>query len=273
MNRLGADWRDKPFSSWDTETTGVNVEEDRVVTSTLLKVVPGSGAKPRAFEWLINPGIEIPEGAAKIHGITTEKARAEGADPQEALFEVHDKLIEAWDNGEPISIYNAPYDCTILDRELRRYGRTHGIGTIGPVVDPLVIDKRIDTYRSGSRKLVDVARHYGIVLTEEEAHTSAGDALATARLAYNIASVQSGVLGRRGVDTRGMIAELTIETLFERQKEWALEQQKSFAKFKNLRDPKFGWPLYPLPEPVPAGADVPPEPPEDDPWAGDPAPF
>ena len=43
----------------------------------------------------------------------------------------------------------------------------------GCVVDTFVLDKAVDTYRKGSRKLIDVARHYGVELTEAEALTVA----------------------------------------------------------------------------------------------------
>jgi DNA polymerase-3 subunit epsilon len=59
----------------DTETTGVNVDQDRIVEIAFQVWEPGAdGHAVMAKEWrsLINPGIPIPEAARKIHGITDE---------------------------------------------------------------------------------------------------------------------------------------------------------------------------------------------------------
>ncbi len=71
-------WNAGPFLAFDTETTGVDVENDRVVTACLIKIVPGQLAETR--NWLIDPGVEIPEAATAVHGVDTEKARNDGED-------------------------------------------------------------------------------------------------------------------------------------------------------------------------------------------------
>jgi len=67
-------WFASPMLGWDTETTGVDVESDRIVTAALVEVGPG-GASPQHF--VIDPNVEVPEAAARIHGWTTERVRAE----------------------------------------------------------------------------------------------------------------------------------------------------------------------------------------------------
>ena len=79
--------------------------------------------------------------------------------------------------------YKVSFDLTILDRDLRRHG-LEPLDHIGPV-DPLVIDKATGTYRKGSRKLVDVAAHYGIRLGQN-AHNASSDAFAAMRLAFQL---------------------------------------------------------------------------------------
>lgn len=178
-----ASWAEVVWAAFDVETTGVDVETDRIVTACI-----GIGAPKLASwhprEWLINPGIPIPDEAAAIHGITTEKARAEGADPVVALTEIRDAIAAAWRRGWVLVGYNIAFDLTILDRELRRH-ELEPLNHIGPVVDPLVIDKATDTYRKGSRKLVDVAAHYGIRLGQD-AHNASSDAFAAMRLAFQL---------------------------------------------------------------------------------------
>ena len=63
--------------------------------------------------------------------------------------------------GIPVVVYNAPYDLSLLDRECRRNG-LEPIDAPGPVIDPLVIDKAVDSYRKGKRTLEVAAAHYRV---------------------------------------------------------------------------------------------------------------
>lgn len=218
------DWATSPFESFDTETTGVNVEEDRIVTATVLSIDPVPGGETTKLDWLINPGIEIPEGATKVHGITTEHAREHGWDPPDALIRIRDALYDCWDNGRVLVIYNAPYDTTILDRELRRHGLP-ALSTVGPIYDPLVIDKQVNqrVRGKGARQLMPTCARYGVVLSEKDAHSSSGDALAAARLMYK-QCVAPQVRG------------LSLAELNERQATWYQAQQASFANWLETKE-------------------------------------
>ena len=61
---------DRPLVFIDLETTGVNTTNDRIVEMTVLKIYP-DGTREEKSE-LVNPGIPIPPGATKVHGITDE---------------------------------------------------------------------------------------------------------------------------------------------------------------------------------------------------------
>ncbi len=82
-----ANWTERRVLGFDTETTGVDVTSDRIVTAALV-MRQGLGGLSRVRTWIIDPGVEIPEGASEIHGITTEYARAHGRPPAEVLEEV-----------------------------------------------------------------------------------------------------------------------------------------------------------------------------------------
>ncbi len=171
-------WTDGPLVGFDTETTGVDVTTDRIVTAA---VVRRSGDRTVARTWLIDPGVEIPEGAAAIHGITTANARAHGRTPAGALEEIADALCGALARGEPVVAYNASFDLSLLDAELRR----HGLATLPQrlardvrvVVDPLVLDRWLDTYRPGKRRLGDLCAHYGV--RAGTLHSADADVVAT----------------------------------------------------------------------------------------------
>lgn len=173
-------WIHGPFLGFDTETTGVNPAEDRVVTAALV-FRDQSGTRERT--WLIDPGVEIPESAAAIHGITTERARAEGRPPAEALEEVAAVITAAQLSGVPVVAFNAGFDLAILDADLARHSRPTLPERLGrpvhPVIDPLVIDRAVDRYRKGKRTLGHLCEEYRVVPGGNNLHTAEVDVAAT----------------------------------------------------------------------------------------------
>lgn len=222
-------WHLGPLAAFDIESSGVDVETDRIVTATLVRI---DGGTIDAREWLINPGIEIPAEAIAIHGITNQKARTEGIDPATAVAQIFAELDECWTGGRPVIIYNASFDLTLLDRELRRHCDTSLDGVIGPVIDPFVIDKQLDPFRRGKRTLTAACDHFGVRL--ENAHSSTGDALAAARVAYRLAQMYPDDLGN-------------LDTINEQQAAWRAAWAAEFAAYlrrKGNPEPVDGqWPM------------------------------
>lgn len=228
-------WRDG-ICALDLETTAPDPELARIVTCCF---GIGSADGWDARTWLFRQGEPIPPEATAIHGITTEVANEHGDDPREALLEITDQLSVAWASGYPVAIYNAPYDLTVLERESRRHGLTFEV--VGPVIDPLVCDKALDRFRRGSRKLIDVARHYGVTLDESDAHGAEADALATCRLAWKLAP--------KLPSDRAELASW--------QRDQYREQRLSFADYRRRRgepldDESTDWPLRPYVEAITA---------------------
>lgn len=172
-------WSAGPMLGFDTETTGVDVDQDRIVTAALV-MRDARGTRQRT--WLIDPGVEIPTAASDIHGITTDHARAEGVAPRGALEELATELVHAICAGVPVVAYNACFDITLLERELSRWQLptlAERLGHApGPVLDPLVLDRGLDRYRPGKRKLVDMCRHYRVSALDN-LHTAEVDVQAT----------------------------------------------------------------------------------------------
>jgi DNA polymerase III subunit epsilon len=59
-----------PLVFFDLETTGVNVNSDRIVEISYLKVHPNGNEEIKTFR--VNPGIPIPKEASDLHHITDE---------------------------------------------------------------------------------------------------------------------------------------------------------------------------------------------------------
>lgn len=187
-------WHRNYLVCFDLETTGPDPTGARIVTADTLWLNPVTGAIAGHKSYLADPGIDIPAEATEVHGITTEYARAHGQPAAEVALLVLDDLEAAWSRGLPVVAFNATYDLTVTDRELRRH---HGreLKITGPVLDPLVIDRGVDRYRKGSRKLGDMCSFYGVALTN--AHNSAADAEAAGRLLVAQARRHAVKVGRR----------------------------------------------------------------------------
>lgn len=196
-------WHRRRRVGFDLETTSPFPAEARIVSAALVALddddarlsreKPGvhamdseaieererSDASPVVREWLVDPGIPIPEETVAIHGISTEYAREHGQDPAVAIEQLVIALTEEFDAGSAVVVMNAPYDLGVLQAEAARYGLQ--FPEPRPVIDPLVVDKQVDKYRRGKRRLGDLCGVYGVLLNE--AHSAAPDALATVQVA------------------------------------------------------------------------------------------
>lgn len=161
----------------DFESTGPDPETARIVSAHVARIHPLGVTV--ALERLVNPGVPIPPEATAVHGITDEIA-ATGFHPTEAIPAIDQVVQQGWLEGLPLIVCNAPYDLALLHREMGRIGLR--LRTLGPVLDPLAIDRACDKFRTGRRTLTALAAHYKV--TQGDAHTAAGDALTAARIVW-----------------------------------------------------------------------------------------
>jgi DNA polymerase-3 subunit epsilon len=181
-----SNWHHGRLAAFDIESTGIDPQNDRIVTATVSVV---GGQQPiDSVSWLADPGVPIPEGAARVHGITTEHARANGRLAAEVVREIVEKLAIEVQRGVPVVAFNARFDLTMLDREARRHGIVPLADRGAPVlvIDPLIIDKQLDMYRKGKRTLTAVCEEYRVRLSEDDAHAADADAIAAARVAWRM---------------------------------------------------------------------------------------
>lgn len=174
-------WIKRELLLLDLETDAPEPEQAHAIQAALIHVRPGQESYRR--EWLIQPRRDIPDGAVAVHKISTERARAEGLAPEMALAQIHAELHQRWHARNVLIGANVCYDLTVLDSEFGRLLGTQLL-ILGPVVDTLLLDKRLDKWRRGSRQLADTAKHYGVELTA--AHDALADCEAAGRLAYKM---------------------------------------------------------------------------------------
>lgn len=219
------------MTAFDLETTSPDPETARIVTACVARIEPGR--PPQVGNWIVDPGIEIPAEATAVHGITTEHAQEHGIAPALAAAAITAELRSAWTAGVPVVIMNASFDLTIMDRELRRH-MDLSLGEIGPVIDPMVMDRALDKWRKGKRTLTDLCLHYQVKL--DGAHTAAGDCLAAARVAWRMAQIFP------------QIGEMSLDELFTQQQEWRSEWAADFVQYlqkqgKDASDVSGEWPM------------------------------
>lgn len=210
-------WSDGPMLVLDTETTGVDTETDRIVTATVVELHPGQD--PVIHTWLADPGVAIPQAATDVHGITEEHAAEHGRPAVDVVDEIDRLLGTLWNANVPLIVCNASFDLSLLDAELRRH-HSRQLRLAGPVIDPLIIDKHIDRYRKGKRRLENLCAHYRVRI--DGAHDATADCLAAARVVWRIAREYPAI---GGADLRALHTD---------QIGWYATQQRSFAKY--LRD-------------------------------------
>lgn len=172
-----AAWREIPIALVDVETTGRDASVDRVVE---LGIAVGRGGEVIArYDWLIDPGVPIPDEARAVHGIGDDDVK--GAPRFEAI--AHE--IAAALSGCIPAAYNAAFDRAFLANEFARAkADPRGAPALRRDVDwfdPLVWARDIQSDER-SRTLGDVAARLGVKL--ENAHRASADAEAALRVFY-----------------------------------------------------------------------------------------
>lgn len=235
---MSSTWLDAPLLGFDTETTGTNVASDRIVTVALVHSVGPGREHETVATWLIDPEMDIPDAASRVHGISTEHARAHGMTAAAALDEVAGMLADAIRREVPIVAYNGIFDFTILENELTRLGLPTLVARLGhdlaPVIDPLVVDRGVDRYRKGKRTLTDLLAHYGIQ-QDGQLHTADIDVSATLDVLRAIVAAFPQVGASSLVD------------LHQQQIAWHRSWAENFNKFLESKgktpDVSLTWPL------------------------------
>lgn len=212
--RPGAEvpWPQARLIGFDLETTGVDPDTARIVTAALVE------EPDRVEMWLADPGVEIPEAARAVHGITTEYAQANGAPAVEVVTALCTALAGFRDEGAVVVGHNIVYDLSVLDAEVRRHRPDLELRALLPaIVDTFVLDRQVDRYRRGKRTLTATAEAWGVDLLD------AHDAAADARAALDI----SRALAMKSTE----IAALTGPEIMAAQGEWKRAQAADLQAF------------------------------------------
>jgi DNA polymerase III subunit epsilon len=232
-----SDWFSGEVLGFDFETTGVDRFDDVPVSYALVTMEKGEVAETKAG--LIDPGRAIPAGATKVHGITTERAQAEGIPLKEAMALIADAVLSASQRGVPLVGMKLDYDLTILDTQMRRFSGDGLLerGWSGPVLDAVVLDRHFDRFRKGSRTLGALCETYGVNIGN--AHDASADAIASIRVLLALAMQHKELRDADPAD------------LHRAQIGWHREWAESYDDWRSMKgmapiDPRdYVWPVAP----------------------------
>lgn len=168
----------RPLVFLDFETTGLDVNSDRIVELAFVKMQPDG--KRESLVQRINPGIEVSKKATKVTGIHTMDATGLFWGPP--LRKVGDKLAAFLDGCDLAGFNQIAFDVPLWLAECKRHGIAFALG------DRRQVDVRVlfhtketgwDRFLMGPRNLSAAVRHYcGRELTN--AHSAEADCNATA---------------------------------------------------------------------------------------------
>lgn len=190
-------WKSKPWFIFDTETTGVDVENDRICQLGGMWMQNGEMTDRRLVT--INPGVPIPEGASNVHGITDD--RVAGA-PR--MVDVFPKILAHFQRAEVVLSYNGSrFDWPLLLAEVKRLDAEHPVAPgertrefelWDAVVETLFVDVLVQVRRrsvgrwwkgTGRHRLENVAQRMGIMLPPGmRAHRADADCYITGRILW-----------------------------------------------------------------------------------------
>jgi DNA polymerase III epsilon subunit family exonuclease len=178
MIDLQVPWRTCRFASLDLETTGTDVENDRIIEVGI--VIFENGEVVDRFQRLVNPGVPIPKVVVEVTGIKDEDVA--GAPTLDVIIDEIRSSIQ----GLPLLAYNHEFDLSILTSEFRRLGE---VFEVPPCMDPLpfVWEYLRQPKITSDAKLVTAAAHFQVPL--DAAHRADHDAEAAARVMFELPTV------------------------------------------------------------------------------------
>ena len=159
---------DRPLVVFDVEATGLNKRVDRIVAIALVRYEPIGTAEQ--VNYLLNPGIPIPEEVTAIHGIADDDVK------DAPTFAEMAEILEKHFAGADLAGYNLlGFDIQILAEEFARANRPFSIE------GRRVLDAQRIFFRNEPRDLSAALRYY-CGENHENSHDALGDVFATIRV-------------------------------------------------------------------------------------------
>ena len=146
----------------DTETTGLNTSDRHKIVEIACIETSDLIPTSKVFHKIINPQRDVPEGAYKVHGYSTEFLK-----DKEVFDKVADEFLE-FIKEKTIIIHNASFDLGFLNYELKLI-RKNEIKKDN-IVDSLEVAR--GKFPGASNSLDALCRRFGIDLSKRTKHNA-----------------------------------------------------------------------------------------------------
>jgi DNA polymerase-3 subunit epsilon len=174
-------WTEIEIALIDVETTGRDASIDRIVELGI--AVMRGGEIVAEYNWLVNPGIPIPQASVEVHGISDADVK-----DKPAFGNVAQEILGALGHRVPAA-YNALFDKAFVLSEFARanvdVSQSRALKRDVVWIDPLVWAREIQQAEK-SRSLGEVAQRLGI--DAGRAHRASDDAKTAARVLHLLGS-------------------------------------------------------------------------------------
>jgi len=181
---------------FDTETTGLDNTEDRVIEIGALEYDENHNPTGRKFHYYLNPeGRQVNPDAQAIHGISNEmlEGKSRFAD-----------VVNEWEEftkDAKLVAHNAMFDLGFINAELKRCGKP--LISVDRIIDTLPIARRL--HPGAPNSLDALCKRYGIDNSKRTLHGALLDAEILADVYIELIGGRQGAfaLGRRDDEETG----------------------------------------------------------------------
>jgi DNA polymerase-3 subunit epsilon len=150
---------DRPLVCVDFETTGLDTSKDRIVEIGLVRLMP-NGTR-QEFQRRVDPGIDIPESATRIHGIRNDDVRGLFGEP--TLARIGKEIVEFMGESDLAGFNLLQFDLPLWESECQRHGLEFSAVNRRIVDAKLIFEvKEIgwDRFLQGPKNLNNAVLHY-----------------------------------------------------------------------------------------------------------------
>ncbi len=150
---------ERPLVCFDIESTGLDVENDRIVEIGFVRLAP-DGSRD-SLQKRCDPGIDIPEAATKVHGIRTDDVRGLFGEP--VFSKIAPQLLEFIGDADLLGFNSIGYDLPLWLNECTRHGVEFSMDGRGSVDSKVIFDRKEvgwDRFLQGPRNLNNAVLHY-----------------------------------------------------------------------------------------------------------------
>ena len=157
------------YTVFDTETTGLDTQNDEIISIGAVRVVNGRLLREEVFDQFVDPRRAVPAASTRFHGITGEMLL--GQPPIETVLGRFRQFV-----ADTILVgHNVAFDMRMLQMK----EKASGVAFVNPVLDTLLLSAVIHPAH-GDHRLEALARLLGVSIVGR--HTALGDALVTGEI-------------------------------------------------------------------------------------------